>query len=78
MSDLLSKLSDAIEKSGCKVTFGLQPHHIERIESERKRWNKEHGFDVIYANHFWIGLGKEFAWDSLTLALYYFHYIQQG
>lgn len=80
MDDKIKKLTDSIDNSGKSITFGLQYWHIKRIEEERERWNKidignENSVDIIYASHFWEDLGKEFAWQPLTLALYYFLYL---
>ena len=43
----MDELLEGLE--GSKITFGLQPHHIQRIESERVRWNKDSETDVIFA-----------------------------
>lgn len=66
-----------------KMTFGLQPHHIERIEQESSRWDrlsKEIELDnpkgyMLYDRDFWIKLGSEFGWEPLTLSLYYLQYL---
>lgn len=79
---LIEELSEAIQKSGAKVTFGIQPNHIKRIESEVERWNKmieegdglEPGW-ILYTSHFWESMGKEFSWSPLALALDYFRTI---
>ena len=62
--------------------FGLQDHHVKRIEEERKRWNDldigeratEKQNDAIYIHAFWMGLAKEFSWEPLTMALWYFRF----
>lgn len=80
----IDKLADEIASKGVKVTFGIQPHHIERIESEIERWDNmsDPKFDlpkgyVKYAAHFWESRGREFGWQPLTLALYYFEYLDK-
>lgn len=81
----LDYLIEAIEKAGVKVTFGLQPNHIERIESEINRWDamlKDDEEMILklgwrkFDKSFWDGLGKEFGWCPFTLALYYFEYLE--
>lgn len=69
-----------IEESKVKITFGLQEHHLKRIDEERVRWNNieitmTETVDMIYATHFWEKLGKEFGWHPFSLALYYFQYL---
>ncbi len=55
-----------------KCTFGLQPHHIERIESEIKRLSvDEPRLDMTYNRAMWDNLGKEFGWEPFTLCLWY-------
>lgn len=59
-----------------KMTFGLQPHHIETIEKELERFgNRE--LDAKYVKYIWEKLGKELAWEPFTLALYYFKYLER-
>lgn len=86
MDDPIKYLADAIDKAGLKITFGLQPYHIERIESEQKRLNdiqlddtelNNIKADMIYSRYIWEKLGKEFGWEPFTLALYYFEYLSQ-
>jgi hypothetical protein len=69
------------EEKPIKVTFGIQPHQIERIESERKRFNaiefndpelQKYKVDIIYNREFWNKLGTEFGWCPFTLCLHYF------
>lgn len=86
LSPIIQHLADAIEKKGLKVTFGLQPNHIERIESEIKRWDSylkedEDGLKlgwIKYDYNFWENLGKEFGWMPLALALSYFEYLENN
>lgn len=80
---IIDELCDAIEKSGARITFGIQPHHIERIESEVKRWDSmlDEGDSlspgwIKYDKNFWESRGKEFGWEPLTLALSYFEYLE--
>jgi len=83
LPDVILLLCDAIEKSDVKVTFGLQPKHIEKIETELKRWDemiKEGDCLKIgwrkYDRLFWEKMGKEVGWCPITLALYYFEYLE--
>lgn len=63
MNNPLNKLGDAIEKSGVKITFGLQEWQISKIESEIERWNNikidtfkdEKIPSIIYSKFFWVG-----------------------
>lgn len=78
----INSLSEAIEKSNVKITFGIQDWQIKKIEEERERWNNveigmEENVDMIYSIHFWNKLGEEFAWHPFTLALYYFQYLEE-
>lgn len=82
LADVTFNLCDAIEKSDVKVTFGLHPKHLEKIETELKRWDemiKEGGYLKTgwrkYDKFFWDKLGKEVGWCPITLALYYFEYL---
>lgn len=78
----MKELTDAVEKAGVKITFGLQPKHIERIEEESKRWDNMLEPDSPlqvgwrkYEKSFWDKIGKEVGWCPFTLALYYFEYL---
>lgn len=79
---LAKELGDAIEKAGLKITFGIQPHHIEAIEAELKRWNEMpptsdgDKANPKYIKYVWEKLGRELGWEPFTLALYYFEYIE--
>jgi len=83
ISEAIKHLADSIANQMSEIIFGLQEWQIKRIEEEQKRWNEkfplksgeDERVDVIFANHFWEDLGKEFAWCPLTLALYYFEYL---
>ena len=80
--DPIKYLSDAIEKANVKITFGLQPDHIEAIENELQRWRDMPPLsdgekpDPKYMKYVWEKLGKELAWCPFTLALYYFEYLE--
>lgn len=82
-SDIIGHLCEAIEKSGTKLTFGLQPHHIKSIETEIQRWNDmpplldEQKVDPKYIKYMWEKLGIELGWCPFTLCLYYFEYLEQ-
>lgn len=59
------------------MTFGLQEHHIRRINDERAQWNQPDKDipgtppDAILIEGFWEQLGREFGWHPFTLALHY-------
>jgi hypothetical protein len=67
-----------------KVVFGIQPSHIELIESERKRWNeiplveKSPDIDMIYSKGFWEQTARIVGWEPFTLALNYFEFLTQS
>lgn len=76
---------DKLGEKGVKMTFGLQPNHIQRIEQEIARWDNIRNSEdtlpegwVKYTEHFWAKLGKEFSWHPLTLALYYFQHLEDS
>lgn len=78
----VNDLSEAIELNNVKVTFGLQPHHIEAIEKEFNRWNDmpplKSGLpksDMRFSRFVWEELGKQLGWCPFTLSLYYWEYI---
>jgi transposase len=81
----LDKLFDAMDKANVKITFGLQPYHIEAIEKELKRWNDmpplvsfpDQKPDPKYIKYVWEKLGKELHWEPFTLCLYYFEYLEE-
>ena len=81
----LNKFVDELNNANVKITFGLQPYHIEAIEKEFKRWNDmppltsfpDQKVDPKYIKHVWERLGKELAWEPFTLALYYFEYLEE-
>jgi hypothetical protein len=80
--DPMQHLIDAIANSGSKMTFGLQPKHIEAIEMEIDRWNNikiesdDTKIDMKFSKHVWDKLGKELGWCPFTLCLYYFEYLE--
>ena len=45
-----------------KITFGIQPNMLKRIEEVSKYWEK---------------LGEEFGWCPFTLALHYFKHLNK-
>ncbi|AZA91145.1 Uncharacterised protein [Chryseobacterium nakagawai] len=72
-----------MEYQKIKITFGIQPKQIERIEEVIKYWDNTRTEEdkevlkdgwILYDRNIWIDLGKEFGWEPLTLALYYFKY----
>jgi len=65
-----------------KMTFGIQPHHIEKIETESKRWDAmiKPGDSLqigwrLYDKDFWEKMGRDVGWCPFTLALSYFEYL---
>jgi hypothetical protein len=82
---VMNEFIDKLQEKGVKITFGLQPNHIKRIEQEIARWNDIRNSEdtlpdgwVKYTEHFWDKLGKEFSWHPLTLALYYFQHLEDS
>lgn len=73
-----------MEENNIKITFGLQPYHIEAIEKELKRWDDMPPLESFpdqkanpkYIRYVWEKLGKELGWEPFTLALYYFRYVE--
>lgn len=80
---VISHLGDAMEKANVKITFGLQVHHIDHIESELQRWNDMpptidgDKADPKFIKYVWEKLGKELGWCPFTLALYYFEHLEE-
>ena len=72
---VISDFVDKLDKAGVKMTFGLQPHHIETIEKELERFGGGE-IDAKYVKYVWEKLGRELAWEPFTLALYYFKYLE--
>ena len=80
----MDEFIDALDKANVKITFGLQPYHIEAIEKELKRWNDmpplasfpDQKVDPKYIKYVWEKLGKELGWEPFTLCLYYFEYLE--
>lgn len=69
-----------------KITFGIQPNMLKRIEEVSKYWDdirKEGDEDFLeagwirYDRHFWEKLGEEFGWCPFTLALHYFKHLNK-
>lgn len=81
----MDELSNALEKTNIKVTFGLQSYHIEAIEKEFQRWRDmpplvsfpDYKCKPQYMKHVWDKLGKELGWCPFTLCLYYFEYLEE-
>lgn len=77
MNNLL-KLAESIEKKGFKIKFGLeQQGHIETIERELERWNKDCEKDMIYCKYVWDDIGQKIGWCPMTAALHYFEYLNK-
>lgn len=68
----MDKLKDKLQNGKFKITFGLQPKHIEIIENRLKVFER-----AIYNSTIWEDIGKEIGWCPLTAALYYFEYLEQ-
>lgn len=65
---LIQYLADAIESSGAKITFGLQPDQIKLIEETIN----EFGGASAYV---FQKVGKQINWEPFTIATYYINYI---
>jgi hypothetical protein len=78
----IKNLSEQIDDSKVKITFGLQNEHIEIIEAELKEWSKpmDDGYicDGKYIKSVWEKLGKKIGWCPFTLSLYYFEYLEKN
>jgi len=80
----IEHLIESIDNSNVRVTFGLQPNHINSIETEIKRWNElpplhdGEKADPKYIKYVWEKLGKELGWCPFTLALHYFKYLEEN
>lgn len=72
----VKQLSDAIDNKGMKVSFGLQPKHIEVIENEISRYGGGDKSEGKFSRYIWEKLGNELSWEPLTLALYYFRHLR--
>lgn len=76
----VAKLANSIDEAGLKITFGIQPSHIEIIEAELKRWDEmeisgeKHPGLMLYSEYFWEVIGKKVGWLPFTICLYYFKY----
>lgn len=77
-------MADAMEKKKVRITFGLQPEHIETIESELKRWTIPVLFrgemitaDMKYSKGFWDSTAKIVGWCPFTLAMHYLEYLEK-
>jgi hypothetical protein len=83
MKNVIDNLSDAMENSNLKITFGLQVYHIDHIEAELQRWhdmpepNEGKKPNPKFIKYVWDKLGKELGWCPFTLALYYFEYLEE-
>jgi len=79
----IEDLAKSIDESGLKVTFGLQPKHLEVISETLKKWNTPIDIDgksetpnMLYSQHFWNDCAKQIGWCPFTLSLYYFNWVQ--
>lgn len=74
-----------METETVKMTFGIQPEHIEVIESIRERYNKidlpgvpkERQPDMIFSPALWKEVGKQIGWDPFIICLYYFRHLEK-
>lgn len=65
---LIQHLADAIDRVDCKVTFGLQPDHINLIEAGINA-----GLSLEYT---FENVAKQISWDKYTLACYYIKHLR--
>lgn len=75
-----------MEEKQIKITFGIQPKMLQRIEELSTHWDSIRGEDdmevlkegwIRYDRHFWDKLGEEFGWCPFTLALHYFKHLNK-
>lgn len=80
MNESIKNLVDAIEKSNCKIVFGLESQgHIPTIEAELKKWNNnESDVDMTYTKVVWDSIGKKIGWCPMTASLSYFKYLNNN
>ena len=71
--ELIEELAKRLEDKGCKLTFGLQPNHIQVIEKHIGQYD-----GAKYSTTVWNDIGKEIGWDALTAALWYFRSQEGG
>jgi len=65
----IQRLADAIEASGNKITFGLQPDQIALIES-----TLQEGFTTEYA---FEKVAEQINWDKYTLVCWYVKHLRK-
>jgi hypothetical protein len=81
----MDELIDALHNKEVKITFGLQPYHIEAIEKEMQRWRDmpplasfpDKKVNPLYMKYVWDALGRQLGWCPFTLCLYYFEYLEE-
>lgn len=75
-----------MEEKPIKITFGIQPKMLKRIEELSKYWDDVRDRDdkdslpdgwIKYDRSFWEKLGEEFGWEPLTLTLHYFKHLNK-
>ena len=78
---IIDDFIEVIEDKNLKVTFGLQPNHINTIEKELLLWNTPLAIgeelyypDGMWAKAFWDRVAKILGWCPFTLTLYYLEY----
>lgn len=69
----IDDLSKAIDEKKVRVTFGLQPSDIEKIEVRIKAFD-----GALYSQGMWEWAAKDIGWHPLTAALYYFKYLNDS
>lgn len=79
-SEQLIYLEEAVGDS--KITFGIQPSHIEFIQNEQNRWNNIHigepsTVDIIFSKGFWDSIGRAIGWCPFTICLHYFKHMDE-
>ena len=75
INDELRHLAKAIDAKGLRVTFGLAPEQLDRIDERRHEWaGGGCGDTIIFNRAFWEDMGRELTWDPFALALWWFRF----
>lgn len=71
------------EEKPVKITFGIQPKHLEVINTLLAKYDsieiggELHPGIMLYSEAFWQEVGKQIGWLPFTIALHYFKYINK-
>lgn len=74
-----------METGEIKMTFGIQPEHIEVIEQIKDKWDKvevpgvpkSQQPNMLYSETLWKEVGKQIGCDPFTICLYYFKHLEK-